>query len=96
MWELNDIVRIEYKRGYVYEIEFDDGLSGNVDFEKWLDKGPVFSELKDKDLFKKAQIDGGTISWPNGADIAPETIYGEIENALTGHAGYVEARNPTI
>lgn len=85
MWELNDIVSVEYKKDYVYEIVFDDGLSGCVDFTKWLDKGHVFKKLKDIKLFKKAQIDGGTISWPNGADIAPETIYKEIENAITRH-----------
>lgn len=93
MWELNDIVKIEYKKAYVYEIEFDDGLSGCVDFTKWLDKGPVFKKLKDTKLFKKAQIDGGTISWPNGADIAPETIYEEIENIQTCHSiGRAKAR----
>jgi hypothetical protein len=87
MWELNDIVRIEHKKDYVYEIEFDDGLTGCVDFTNWLDKGPVFQKLRDMELFKNAYVNGGTISWPNGADIAPETIYEEIENALTTHSG---------
>lgn len=93
MWELNDIVSIEYKKDYIYKIMFDDGLSVCVDFAKWLDKGPVFKKLKDRKLFKKAQIDGGTISWPNGADIAPETIYEEIENVQIRHSiGRAKAR----
>jgi len=83
MWNMNDIVRIEYKRDYIYDVEFDDGLAGCIDFSKWLDRGPVFRELRNMDLFMSAVIEGGTISWPNGADIAPERIYEEIESALT-------------
>jgi hypothetical protein len=80
MWNMNDLKEIEYKGGFVYRVVFDDGKSGDVDFSEYIGKGPVFEALKDMSVFKKARIDGGTISWPNGADVAPETLYEKIDS----------------
>jgi len=78
MWNMNDVIKIEYKKGFVYRIVFDDGTSGDMDFSEYIGRGPVFEPLRDPAFFKRATVEGGTISWPNGADIAPETLYEKI------------------
>ncbi len=78
MWNMNEVQKINHKYGHVFHIEFDDGTKGDVDFSIYLGKGPIFKPLEDLDFFKKAKIEGGTISWPNGADVAPETLYEKL------------------
>jgi hypothetical protein len=34
----------------------------------------MFVPLKDPQYFERFFVDGGTVVWPNGADIAPDAI----------------------
>ena len=74
MDELPLVTAAEYRGEYKIELIFADETKGVVDFEDWL-HGPVFEPLRDVNEFQRFFIDAGTIVWPNGADIAPETLY---------------------
>jgi hypothetical protein len=78
MLKLNDVTGIEYREGHVYRIRFDDGLEGDVDFSDYVGRGPVFKPFADLSFFRSARVEAGTITWPNGADIAPETLYEKV------------------
>jgi hypothetical protein len=71
---LPSVTKAKYVRDYLIKVKFNDGTKKLIDFEAWL-TGPIFRPLKSKDYFKKFFIDGPTIAWPNGADIARETLY---------------------
>lgn len=64
--------------GFVIAMRFNDGTEKHVDISQWF-KGPVFKPLKDPKFFAKFFIEGGTIAWPNGVDIAPETLYAALD-----------------
>ncbi len=66
----------KYLEDYKVELQFNDGKKGVVDLEKEL-YGTMFEPLKDKTLFSKVKVDEDldTITWENGADLAPEFLY---------------------
>ena len=70
------VIRAEYRGDFKIHLLFDDEVSGTVDFSQWL-SGPVFEPLKNRTYFRRFFLDGGTVVWPNGADIAPETLHAE-------------------
>ena len=74
MTYLPAVVRAKYRGDWRLRITFSDGSENTIDFSEWL-QGAVFEPLKDPRYFQKFFVDGGTVVWPNGADIAPETLY---------------------
>ena len=71
---LPEVTHAKYISQYRILLRFNDGTEKTVDFSAWL-KGPVFRPLKAIPYFKRFFLDGGTVAWPNGADIAPEALY---------------------
>jgi hypothetical protein len=83
---LPSVVEAKYRGDFRIHLTFNDGSSKTVDFRSWL-KGPVFAPLKQPSCFRRFFLDGGTVVWPNGADIAPETLCGApaiIERRASG------------
>jgi len=73
MKELVTVVEARYVAGHRLRLQFSDGAKKTVDFSPWL-RGQVFEPLRDVKAFRKFFIAGGTVCWPNGADIAPERL----------------------
>lgn len=60
-----------------------DGLSGEVDV---LDRmgGPVFEQARTRSGFAAMAVDDetGTVTWPGGADLAPDTLYHRVSTGM--------------
>ena len=68
---LPSVIRATYETGFRIHFTFSDNVQGTVDLQSWLE-GPIFEPLKDRSYFQRFFVDGGTVVWPNGADIAPK------------------------
>ncbi|HXH92791.1 MAG TPA: DUF2442 domain-containing protein [Thermoanaerobaculia bacterium] len=65
-----------YLRDGQFELAFNDGRNGVADLSGMLE-GPIFEPLRDPEFLARGTLDPETrtLSWPNGADVAPEFLY---------------------
>ena len=65
---------VEPVRGYVVRLTLSDGTLCERDLSQLL-KGPVFSKIRQSQTrFDEVRAEGGTLTWPNGADLCPDVI----------------------
>ncbi len=66
-------------------VRFTDGTSGEVDLRILLASqqvaGTIFEPLREAAFFARATLEYGAVTWPNGADLAPDAMYDEIRAA---------------
>jgi hypothetical protein len=76
-----DITRVTAVRHGVLALAFADGTSGELDVLNRM-HGPVFAEARTPEGFERVGIDHetGTVTWPGGADLAPDTLYLRIKS----------------
>ena len=74
---LPEVVAVQALGGHRLRIRFDDGAEGDLDFTTVLTFAGVFEPLRDPVYFAKVYVDadGGTIAWPNHADVDPVVLY---------------------
>jgi hypothetical protein len=72
--EIKSFAFIEDKKVYV---EFEDGRNGLFDISKYI-VSDFFSALNNEDYFKRAFLQYGVLTWPQGQDVSPETIAEEL------------------
>lgn len=78
---LHDIIEVKITEEYTLFLRFDDGKCGYVDIAKLIPFKGIFEPLKDPAYFATVSInsDLGTIYWANGADLAPDYLYSQIQ-----------------
>ena len=68
------VSKVTVMDGYRLQLLFDNGEQGIYDCSHLLDFG-VFREFRNKVYFGRARVLDGTVAWPHGQDICPDTLY---------------------
>lgn len=72
---LLDVLDVVPLSDYTLIILFEDGAIKRYDVTPFLRDGTVFEALKRPAVFALAHVALGTVVWPGGVDIDPETLY---------------------
>jgi hypothetical protein len=74
-----DVRAVAVVRHGVLRLTFADGVTGEVAVLERM-RGPVFDEARTPEGFVEASLDAetGTVVWPGGADLAPDTLYERV------------------
>lgn len=70
------ITKVRVVDTHSLELTFDNGVRKRVNLRREL-YGPIFEPLRNPAYFAQAFVDpdSRTVSWPNGADFAPDFLY---------------------
>ena len=71
------VTKLKPLPGHRLQVIFADGLSGIVDLSKDKFDG-ILAALADDTYFAQARLEDGVVTWPNGAEIAPDAMYDEV------------------
>lgn len=78
MNRLVDVTGAEVIGDHELRLTFEDGVVGDVAFESREWQG-IAEPLAEQSFFARVRVDPeiGTVTWPNGYDMAPELLYEE-------------------
>jgi Protein of unknown function (DUF2442) len=77
------VVSAEPLPGMRLHVTFKDGTSGEVRLQRFIEmpqvRGTIFEALRDPVVFQQVCVNLGAVTWPNGADLAPDAMYDAIQ-----------------
>jgi hypothetical protein len=73
-------VAARVRGAYCVWVRFDDGCEGVIDLDDHLDRGCLLT-VRDPAVFRLVEVQGGTLAWPNGVDLAPEVLHARLAPA---------------
>lgn len=68
-------IEVKTLQNYDLYIKFADGKEKIYNVKHLIEKFSFYNNLKNKDYFQNVKIDGNTIVWAQGEDVAPENLY---------------------
>lgn len=71
---LIDVISIRTLPEFKIDLEYKNGERRRFDMQPLLSMKP-WNRISSPALFRRARVDYGTVVWPGGIDIAPETLY---------------------
>ncbi len=78
-----DITHATVLRHGALRLTFADGVTGEVYVLDRM-RGPVFERARTPEGFAEVSVDPetGTVCWPGGADLAPDTLYERLRTGV--------------
>lgn len=73
-----NVISVKPKPPMALVVQFHDGTKGTVRFERSFLTG-VFEALRNPQVFRRARVECGTVTWPGEIDLAPDAMYQEIK-----------------
>jgi hypothetical protein len=73
------IVHAEIRQDRVLRLEFSDGSFGDYDVAPLIARGTSLTRpLEDDAFFGRFFLELGALAWPNGLELAPAALHGEL------------------
>jgi hypothetical protein len=77
-----NVVSVKVLDGYILELAFENGETGQFSMKPYLEY-EVYKPLKNYELFKKARVTFGFVSWNDDIDMSPDNLY--LESTISSN-----------
>lgn len=80
--DLAKVIGLEKLGDYRLKLQFSDGSVGEWNFSELARyPGPMCEPFKDTAFFARVFIEMGALTWPNGYDCCPDSLYKDMKAA---------------